>query len=124
MIERKVNDPNLKIELDSDDNNNAVISINEVAQKYCVPAEVVRQISLRDNKEKYIEAGMYLIPKSKAHKLESLLVGTSRFIDACSILSSEAIPEACHAEALVKLGYDVIWQSIDASTAVIVKRRE
>jgi uncharacterized protein len=123
MIERKVNDPNLKIELDSD-NNNTVISINEVAQKYSVPAEVVRRISLRDNKEKYIEAGMYLIPKSKAHKLESLLAGTNRFVDACSILSNEAIPESCHAELLVKLGYEVIWQSIDASTAVLVKRRE
>jgi predicted nuclease of restriction endonuclease-like RecB superfamily len=123
MIERKVNDPNLKIELDRDDNN-AVISINEVAQKYCIPAEVARRISLRDNKEKYIEAGMYLIPKSKALKLESLLAGTSRFIDACSILSKEGIPESCHAELIVKLGYDVSWQSIDASTAIIVKRTE
>jgi predicted nuclease of restriction endonuclease-like RecB superfamily len=125
MIERKVNDPNLKIELDrNDDNNNAVISINEVAQKYCIPAEVARRISLRDNKEKYVEAGMYLIPKSKALKLESLLAGTSRFIDACSILSKEGIPESCHAELIVKLGYDVSWQSIDASTAIIVKRTE
>ena len=125
MIERKVNDPNLKIELDKDDNNNnAVISIQEVAQKYFIPAEVARRISLRDNNEKYIEAGMYLIPKSKAHKLESLLAGTTRFIDACSILSNEGIPESCHAELIVKLGYDVSWQSIDASTAVIVKRRE
>jgi uncharacterized protein len=124
MIERKVNDPNLKIELDKDNNSNDVISINDVAQKYRVPAEVVRRISLRDNNENYIEAGMYLIPKSKAHKLESLLAGTTRFIDACSILSNEAIPESCHAELLVDLGYDVIWQSIDASTAVIVKRRE
>jgi uncharacterized protein len=123
MIERKINDPNLKIELDGD-NDDAVISIKELAQKYRVPAEVVRRISLRDNKEKYIEAGMYLIPKSKAHKLESLLVEKNRFIDACSILSSEAIPESCHAELLVKLGYEAIWQSIDPSTAVIVKRRE
>ena len=125
MIERKVNDPNLKIELDKDeDNNNVVISINEVAQRYCIPAEVARRISLRDNKEKYIEAGMYLIPKSKALNLESLLAGTSRFIDACSILSKEGIPESCHAELIVKLGYDVSWQSIDASTAVIAKRSE
>src|SRR5688500_19915931 len=79
MIERKINDPNLKIELDKDDNNdnnNAIISINEVAQKYGIPTEVARRISQRDNKEKYIEAGMYLILKSKAHKLESLLAGT------------------------------------------------
>jgi predicted nuclease of restriction endonuclease-like RecB superfamily len=125
MIERKLNDPNLKIELDkNDDNSNAVISINELAQKHRIPVEVARRISLRDNKEKYIEAGVYLIPKSKAYKLESLLVGTSRFIDACSILSKEGIPESCHAELIVKLGYDVRWQSIDASTAVIVKRRE
>ncbi|MDQ3852341.1 MAG: DUF790 family protein, partial [Thermoproteota archaeon] len=124
MIERKVNDPNLKIELDKKDDNSAVISISEVAQKYCVPAEVARRISLRDNKEKYIEAGMYLIPKSKALKLESLLAGTSRFIDACSILLKEGIPESCHAELIVKLGYNVNWQSIDPSTAVIAKRSE
>ena len=123
MIERKVNDPNLKIELDND-NNDSVISINEVAQKYCIPVEVARRISLRDNNGKYIEAEMYLIPKSKAHKLESLLVGTKRFIDACSILSKEGVPESCHADLIVKLGYDVSWQSIDASTAVIVKRKE
>src|ERR671910_107024 len=125
MIERKVNDPNLKIELSKDDDNNeSVISISEIAQKYSIPAEVAQRISLRDNKEKYIEAGMHLIPKSKAHKLESVLVETSKFIDACSILSNEGIPESCHAELIVKLGYDVSWQSIDASTAVIVKRRE
>jgi hypothetical protein len=130
MIERKVNDPNLKIEFakaDDDNNNNnntTVISINEVAQKYSIPAEVARRISLRDNKEKYIEAGMYLISKSKAAKLEPLLVGISRFIDACSILSKEGIPESCHAELIDKLGYDVSWQSIDASTAVMVKRTE
>lgn len=124
MIERKVNDPNLKIELDKKEDNNAVISISEVAQKYSIPAEVARRISLRDNKEKYIEAGMYLIPKSKALKLESLLAGTSRFIDACSILLKEGIPESCHAELIVKLGYDVSWQSIDPSTAVIAKRSQ
>jgi predicted nuclease of restriction endonuclease-like RecB superfamily len=124
MIERKVNDPNLKIELDKKEDNNAVISISEVAQKYSIPTEVARRISLRDNKEKYIEAGMYLIPKSKALKLESLLAGTSKFIDACSILSKEGIPESCHAELIVKLGYDVSWQSIDAGTAVMVKRSE
>src|SRR3712207_5983674 len=73
MIERKVNDPNLIIELGKeDDDNDSVISISEIAQKYSIPAEVARRISLRDNKEKYIEAGMHLIPKSKAHVLESI----------------------------------------------------
>ncbi len=125
MIERKVNDPNLKIELSKDDDNNdSVISISEIAQKYSIPAEVARRISLRDNKEKYIEAGMHLIPKSKAHKLESVLVETSRFIDACSILSDEGIPESCHADLIAKLGYEVRWQSLDPNTAIIAKRKE
>ena len=122
MIERKVNDPNLKIELSKDDDD-SVISISEIAQKYSIPAEVARRISLRDNKEKYIEAGMHLIPKSKAHKLESVLVETSRFIDACSILSDEGIPESCHADLIAKLGYEVRWQSLDPSTAIIAKRK-
>jgi len=124
MIERKINDPNLRIELDSNSNNTHIISISEVAKKYGLPTEVVRRILLRDNNEKYIEAGMYLILKSKVHILESLLVGTKRFVDACSVLSGESIPESCQAELLVKLGYDVIWQSIDASSAIISKRRE
>lgn len=124
MIERKINDPNLRIELDSNSNNAPVVSISEVAKQYGLPTEVVRGILLRDYNEKYIEAGMYLIPKSKAHILESLLAGINRFVDACSILSGEAIPESCHAELLVKLGYDVIWQSIDVSSAIIAKRRE
>jgi hypothetical protein len=125
MIERRVNDPNLKIDLGKDDDDDdSVISISEIAQKYSIPVEVAQRISLRDNKENYIEAGMYLISKSKAAKLEPLLVGISRFIDACSILSKEGIPESCHAELIDKLGYDVSWQSIDASTAVMVKRTE
>ena len=123
MIERRVNDPNLKIDLGKDDDD-SVISISEIAQKYSIPVEVAQRISLRDNKEKYLEAGMHLIPKSKAHKLESMLVGTSRFIDACSILSKEGIPESCHADLIAKLGYDVRWQSLDPSTAIITKRRE
>ena len=39
-----------------------------------------------------------------------MLVGTSRFIDACSILSKEGIPESCHADLIAKFGYDVRWQ--------------
>ena len=112
----------MKIDLGKDDDS--VISISEIAQKYSIPVEVAQRISLRDNKEKYLEAGMHLIPKSKAHKLESMLVGTSRFIDACSILSKEGIPESCHADLIAKLGYDVQWQSLDPSTAIITKRRE
>ena len=124
MIERRVNDPNLKIDLGKDDEGeDSVISISEIAQRYSIPAEVARRISLRDNKEKYIEAGMHLIPKSKAHNLESMLVGTSRFNDACSILSREGIPESCHADLIGKLGYDVRWQTLDPSAAFIAKRR-
>lgn len=125
MIERRVNDPNLKIDLGKDDEgDDSVISISEIAQRYSIPVEVARRISLRDNREKYIEAGMHLIPKSKAHKLESMLVGTSRFIDACSILLGEGIPESCHADLIAKLGYDVRWQSLDPNTAIIAKRRD
>jgi uncharacterized protein len=120
MIDIKVNDPNLKIILDDD--NNTILSIKDIAQKYDVSTEVARRISLRDNEEKFIEAGMYLIPNSKTHRLESLLNGITGFGDACSVLAKEGIPEPCHAEFIIKLGYEVIWQSIDASTAVIRKK--
>ena len=125
MIERKVNDPNLKITLGEGDNNDdSVLSIKEIAEKHSIPTEVARRISLRDYRDKYVEAGMCLIPKTKIYKLESLFSGTNRFIDACSILSNEGIPESCHAELIDKLGYDVSWQSLDASMATIVKREK
>jgi hypothetical protein len=126
VIERNVNDPNLKVEFDY---SKDIISISEIAQKHNLPAEAALRIAMRDYGNRYISiAGhyhhYYLISKSKAQELESLLDKNtvSRFTDACLLLSQSGIPESCHAELISKLGYDVLWRSIDPSNAVMKKR--
>jgi uncharacterized protein len=126
MIDRKMRDPNLRIEVDR---SKDIISLEDLAQKYDLPIEAVSKILSRDYSDQYISIGSggpqhyHLISKTKAKKLESLLKEVKTFTDACLILSENAIPEACHAELVEKLGYEVIWRSMDVSTAVIEKRR-
>jgi predicted nuclease of restriction endonuclease-like RecB superfamily len=145
MVERKTKDPNLRIQIDR---SKDVISLNEVVQKQLdsikdsIPIEVIFKIASRDYGGQYMIVGgnsngtgevkeehqrnnnydYYLISRSKANKLESMLKDVSTFIDACSILSDNVIPEPCHAELLDKLGYKVIWRSMDASEAVIERK--
>jgi uncharacterized protein len=130
--ERSVNDSNLKLELDSkkENDDNIIISVSEIAQKHGISAQAALRVALRDHGDKYIDiaGGQYLISKSKMQELQSLLeeglaaAATGKFSEACSLLSKNGVPEPCHADLVAKLGYDVIWQSIDPSTAIMAKR--
>ncbi len=128
MIDRKTRDPNLIIEVDR---SKEIISLEDLAQKHDdLPIEVVSKIVSRDYSDQYISVGSagqqqhhYLISKTKAKKLESRLKEVNMFADACQILSENAIPEACHAELVEKLGYEVIWQSMDPLSAIIEKKK-
>jgi predicted nuclease of restriction endonuclease-like RecB superfamily len=133
MIERIANDNSVKLLTEIENrasNNTAVISINEIADKYNLPIEsALRIITTSHNNDnisnvnnKYIVAGTYLISKSKLGEFESLFDGITKFTDACSILEQNNIPESCHTELISKMGYDILWQSIDSSTAIIVRR--
>lgn len=89
------------------------------------PPEIVLRVALRDFGDRYIEvAGTHLIGKAKAERLRALLANTIKFADACHLLAQNDIPESCHAELISKLGYDVVWQSMDPSAAVISKRED
>ncbi|HKU49922.1 MAG TPA: DUF790 family protein [Nitrososphaera sp.] len=134
MIDRKTSDPNLRIEIDC---SKDIISLRDLAEKYQqhVPIEVISKIVLRDYSDRYIPLSSsggggrqqhysYLVSKSKAKKLEPLLTGVKSFAKVCAILSENDIPEACHAELVEKLGYDVIWRSMDISTATIERKKK
>ena len=138
MIERIANNNSVKLLTEIEDrafNNTAVISINEIADKYNLPIEsALRIITTSHNNDssggsssnfnnKYVLAGTYLISKSKLAEFESLFNGITKFTEACSILVQNNIPESCHMELISKMGYDVLWQSMDCSTAIIVRRR-
>jgi predicted nuclease of restriction endonuclease-like RecB superfamily len=135
MIERIANNNSVKLLTEIENcafNNTAVISINEIADKYNLPIESALRIittshnndssGSNSNNNKYVVVGTYLISKSKLGEFESLFDGITKFTDACSILEQNNIPESCHTELISKMGYDIIWQSMDSSTAIIRKR--
>ncbi|HVX03001.1 MAG TPA: DUF790 family protein [Nitrososphaera sp.] len=131
-MEQSVNNSGLKAEIERAKD---VISVDEIcivdAKKHdgdsniSLPPEVVMKIALRDYGNEYIEvAGTHLISKAKAGRLKPLLAGVSKFTDACVALAKNGIPESCQAELVSKLGYDVVWQSMDPGSAVIVAAKE
>ena len=120
QAETYAKNPNLKIKFDGRQN---IISIDEIASKYNIPVESAVAIVSRDNNKDYLKAGPYFVSKFKIHELVTLLRGTTKFIEACSIFAGNSIPEPCYADLISKMGYDVIWQSMDSNDARIVKRK-
>ena len=119
QAEKYANNPNLKIKFDS---NQDIISIDEIALKYNIPVESAVAIASRDNNKDYLKAGPYFVSKFKIRGLVTILEETTRFNEACSIFAGNSIPEPCYADLISKMGYDVIWQSMDSNDARIVKR--
>lgn len=116
MIEKSIS--NVKINIDS---KREVIPIAQVAKEYSIPEESA--LKILSNNDEYIVVGKFLVSKIKAHKMERLLEGITKFIDACSVLAQNSIPESCHAELISTLGYDVVWKGLDVSKATIIKRK-
>jgi predicted nuclease of restriction endonuclease-like RecB superfamily len=136
MIETLANNNSVKLLTEIENyafNNTAIISIDELADKYNLPIESALRIittshkndkssSISNPNDKYVVAGTYLISKSKLSEFGSLFDGITKFTDACSILEQNNIPESCHMDIISKIGYDVLWQSMDCSTAIIKRR--
>jgi hypothetical protein len=124
MLEKKVSDPNSRIEFDY---TKDVVSVKQIAKKYDdLPLEAALKLALRDYGDRYIESanGQYLISQTKIKDLESQLTGITKFNEACLLLLKNGIPEVCHADIVARLGYDVLWQSLDPDTALLVRRRQ
>jgi predicted nuclease of restriction endonuclease-like RecB superfamily len=99
-----------------------VISIEEISEAYGVPIEIATAIASRDNSMDYLRINSWFLLKSKVMGLAELLTSTTKFTEACAILSKNSIPEACHAELVSILGFDVVWQSMNSDDTMIVKR--
>lgn len=119
QIERDTMDPKLKIELNTAQD---IISIKDIATRMGISIESVIAIASRDYHE-YLKAGLFLVSKSKARKLANLLTDVTKFVDACTILSDNSIPEEGYAELISKLGYDVLWEDLDPKNAIIFRRK-
>ena len=119
QIESNISTSDLRIRFDG---TKDVISIEEISETYQVPIEIAMAIAFRDNAEEYLRIDSWFLLKSKAKALAKLLTSTTKFTEACAILSENSIPEVCHAELVSILGFDVVWQSMDSGDAVLVKR--
>ncbi len=109
-----------KIRLDK--GNMDLISIKKVADDHLIPEEAALKILLADYPENFIAVNSYLISKEKISSIDSDLDGVSTFIGACKILTSQKIPDSCHADLLSKMGYDVVWENLDPNNAKISKK--
>ena len=115
IIEEKTMDTTIVL----DKQNTDLISITELSDKHGIPKEAATKILVKSYPE-HIKSGLYLVSKTKAKIIIDSLKDTSKFVDACSILATQKIPESSHADLLSKLGYDVVWSDLDPNNAKIV----
>jgi uncharacterized protein len=120
QIESKMLNSNLRLKFDG---GKDVISIEEISEKYQLPIEIATALATRDNSAKYLKFDSWFVSRSKVNLLAELIANTTKFAEACNILSRNSIPEVCHAELISILGYEVIWQSMNTDDTVIVKRK-
>ena len=118
--------------------DNTVISIEEIAKKYGVPAEAVLRVikskfgieakmndnSGKDEKTKFIIVGRCLIPLVKANNLRSILETNriTKYNEASSLFTEHRIPDECQTELVSKLGFEIRWEGIDYNAASIKKK--
>ena len=118
-----------RITLDNSVNSShisSIISLEKLAEKYDIPVESILHI-VKDSrnpnnsnyKDSYIVEDKYLIPLTKINEIKPLLGNDIRYIDACKILAENQVPETCYSFILRKIGYDIIWHSMDINGATI-----
>ena len=98
-----------------------VVRVTEVAARHGIPEEAALR-RLAEILPEHVVSGSYMISRDRADALRGALEGVSRFVDACSALADHGIPEACHADLLPKLGYDVVWGDLDPGNGELVRR--
>jgi hypothetical protein len=103
-----------------------IISLEKIAERYCVPVESILQV-IRESgdveiggfNDHYFVEDRYLIPLTIISELKPLLRNNIRYIDACRVLAEHHVPETCYSFVLQKIGYDIIWHSMDINGATI-----
>jgi len=109
-----------KIQLDK--NNLDLISIKKIAQENAIPEAAAMKILHADYPGEYTPIGSYLISKEKTNIVNNSIQDISKFVQACTVMTSHKIPDSCHADLLSKLGYDVVWNDLDPNNAIIIKK--
>lgn len=101
-----------------------IVDVNAIASKYNIKADTLLARLAGAYEGKYARVSRYLISSNLLDSIRDALpdLGGKRFLDACSLLKEYGIPEECYVEVLNLLGYDVVWSSIDISSAVVKRK--
>jgi uncharacterized protein len=124
--------------IEATDADNSIIAVEDIAKKYNIPIEAALRIikskagveekeKEKENHDKvdhtkFVIVGKYLVLRSKANELKSLLERITRYKEASLVLAKNGIPEECHVDLISKLGFNIIWKGIDYNTATIEKK--
>lgn len=122
-IDAEIVEEKIRTKIKIDEKNSDLISVKQTALENSLPEAATLKILLTDYPDDYIVAESYLISKKKINSIADKLDKVSQFVEACNILSSQKIPDPCHADLLSKMGYEVTWEDLDPNNATISKNR-
>lgn len=122
-IDAEIVEEKIRTKIKIDEKNSDLISVKQTALENSLPEAATLKILLTDYPDDYIVAESYLISKKKISSIADKLDKVSQFVEACNILSSQKIPDPCHADLLSKMGYEVTWEDLDPNNATISKNR-
>jgi hypothetical protein len=127
-----------EIEKITEDKQNKVIFLEQIADKYNIPIESILKtldIQSSNNKNHSKEATVsglknfllidsYMISVDKISKLLPELDKISKLQDAVKFLSDNGIPEECITLLVPKIGFEIIWNGIDPNNALIQRQKK
>ena len=100
-------------------NDVGVISLDEIAKRYGVGLEALKEVIKGQNRPDYSLLGDQLVSKQVLETIRSELKGVKRHNDATKIFERYDIK--AHSQALSFLGYKVKWSGLDPDNAEILK---
>ena len=106
----------LEISLGSDV---SVIDLDEVAQRYGVSIEALKEVIKDQNNPGYSLLGDQLVSNQVLETIQGELIGVTKHSDALKIFERYGIK--AYSQALSLLGYKVKWSGLDPENAEIVR---
>ena len=124
-----------EIERKITENQNKVVFLDQIADKYDIPVESVLKTirDLQSNNEhsnerltntmnNFLLIDNYMISIDKINKLLPQLDKINKLQDAIYFLSKNDIPEECITLLIPKIGFEIIWNGIDSNSALIQRQ--
>jgi uncharacterized protein len=97
----------------------SVISLDEIAKRYGVSLEALREVIKGQNRPDYSLLGDQLVSKQVLETIQGELMGVTRHDDALKIFERYDIK--AYSQALSLLGYKIKWSGLNPENAELIK---